>query len=287
MSNFATRSSVLETQPAHFHQNAVQPVPDACLGSLRSVIESQIIPRLLEAHPQTHAGNAPRHTVAYAPDDAEIAAFANLCTQGQADEVMLFIEKLLLDNVNNDSLFLNLIAPAARYLGLQWEQEQADFTQVTMGLLRMHQITHRIGYEYQSGPQKAGPAKRIMLACAPGSQHILGLAMVSEFFRKDGWQVVVEIATTATELHRAVKNEWFDLIGLSVALTDQLSTLPVLIANLKQNSRNPKTPVLLGGSAFAGDVPNARSLGADGISTDALDGLQLAALLVQPEPQPG
>lgn len=261
------------------------------MSSLRSVIESQIIPRLLEAHPQDSAAQGRHDLMVYAPDNADIAAFADLCTNGQPDDVMQFIEKLLLDNVNNDSLFLNLIAPAARHLGLMWEQEKADFTQVTMGLLRMHQITHRIGYEYQSGPQKAGAAKRVMLACAPGSQHILGLAMVAEFFRKDGWQVVVEIATTAPELHRAVKNEWFDLIGLSVALTDQLHTLPTLISQLKQHSRNPQVPVLLGGAAFHGGAPSAHSLGADGISTDALDGLQLATLLVQtetaPEPQPG
>ncbi len=253
---------------------------DPCAASLRSLIESQIIPRLLEAHPHEGAANSQDFNLAYQPTEADVAAFAELCVSQGPDEVLEFIEKLLLDNVDNDSIFLNLIAPAARHLGLMWENERADFTQVTMGLLRMHQITHRIGYEYQSGPQKAGPSKRVMLASAPGSQHILGLAMVSEFFRKDGWQVIVEIGSTVSELHNAAKNEWFDLIGLSVSLTEQVESLPALIASLKQKSRNPNIPVLLGGPAFFASNITAESLGASGITTDALEGVQLASLLV-------
>jgi len=276
MLNSATRSLA----PKATYEPFGSPPDDTCAGSLRSLIESQIIPRLLEAHPHASAANAQDFVLAYQPTAAEVAAFAELCVSREPEEVLAFVEKLLLDNVNNDSIFLNLIAPAARHLGEMWEQERTDFTQVTMGLLRMHQITHRIGYEYQSGPQIAGPSKRIMLASAPGSQHILGLAMVSEFFRKDGWQVVVEISTTQGELCTTAKNEWFDLIGLSVGLTQQVDSLPELITNLKKVSRNSRIPVLLGGPAFLSTACSAASLGADGITTDALEGVQIASLLV-------
>lgn len=275
-------SAIQSVTPAIFvgpmeNQNLAE---HACAGSLRSLIESQIIPRLLEAHPRLGAANAQTFDLVYQPLASEIADFAELCVSRESEDVLAFIEKLLLDQIDSTSIFLNLIAPAARYLGQMWESERADFTQVTMGLLRMHQITHRIGYEYQNGPQKAGTAKRVMLACAPGSQHILGLAMVSEFFRKDGWQVVVEVASTPSALHNAAKNEWFDLIGLSVGVTEQLSGLPALISDLKKQSRNPNIPILLGGPAFFGSDISASSLGADGISTDALEGVQLASLLV-------
>ena len=273
-------SAIQSMTPAISVRPMVNLEEHACAGSLRSLIESQIIPRLLEAHPRIGAANAQNFNLAYQPLDAEIAAFAEMCVSRESEDVLEFIEKLLLDHVDSTSIFLNLIAPAARHLGQMWESERADFTQVTMGLLRMHQITHRIGYEYQSGPQKAGPAKRVMLASAPGSQHILGLAMVSEFFRKDGWQVVVEVASTPAALHNAARNEWFDLIGLSVGVTEQLEGLPALISDLKKQSRNPDTPILLGGPAFFASEVSANSLGADGISTNALEGVQLASLLV-------
>jgi methanogenic corrinoid protein MtbC1 len=161
-----------------------------------------------------------------------------------------------------------------------WEDDRVDFMQVTMGLLKMHQITHRLGYEYQDGPKKAGVVRRIMLASAPGSQHILGLAMVSEFFRKDGWQVVVEVATTERELLHAVGNEWFDLVGLSVGLVEQISTLPGLIGLIQQSSRNPQTKFILGGPAFLKSNASAESLGAHAVSTDAADAIKQATQLV-------
>lgn len=270
-------------RPSSRKLTAVQfgfPAEVVCAGSLRSLIESQIIPRLLEAHPHAGAANSQHFDLSFKPAASDVATFSELCVSRDPEEVLTFVEGLLLNGVNSDSIFLDLIAPAARHLGLMWEQERADFTQVTMGLLRMHQVTHRLGFAYQSGPQNAGTSKRIMLASAPGSQHILGLAMASEFFRKSGWQVVVEIANTPSELYAAAKNEWFDLIGLSVSLTQQFSGLPELVTTLKRTSCNPSIPVLLGGPAFFSSGITAQSLGADAIATDALEGVQIASLLV-------
>ena len=255
---------------------------DECKGSLRSVIESQIIPRLLQAHPALTASNAQAFNTAYAPDTAQIEAFASLCVDPAAEKAMAHILDLQSKGVGNDDLFLKLMAPAARCLGTWWEEDRTDFTVVTLGLLRMQQITHELGYDYPSAPQNAGMVRRVMLAAAPGSQHILGLVMVSEFFRKEGWQVVVEIANTEKEIFQAASNEWFDLIGLSVGLVEQLPTLASLITRVKKASRNPQTPVLLGGPAFFSSEVSAESLGANGISLDALHGVRLAASLVDP-----
>ena len=123
--------------------------------------------------------------------------------------------------------------------------------------------------------------RRIMLASAPGSQHILGLAMVSEFFRAEGWQVVVEISTTEKALLHAVSHEWFDVIGLSVGLVEQLPHIPALMANLKNASRNPNTCVILGGPALL-DADNHAKVGqADGISISAPEAVKLAGDLLK------
>jgi methanogenic corrinoid protein MtbC1 len=121
----------------------------------------------------------------------------------------------------------------------------------------------------------------MMIGSAPGSQHLLGLSMVSEFFRKDGWQVVVDIADQQAGLLNTIRNEWFDLVGLSVGLSGQIPMLPQLIAQLKAASKNPAVPVILGGAAFAGISVRPQDLGADGISTDAAHAVALGAALVQ------
>ena len=255
---------------------------DECKGSLRSVIESQIIPRLLQAHAAYAASNAQAFHTIFEPSSAEVESFATLCVQFTPENASSFVMQLQRDGVSNDDIFLKLMAPAARCLGTWWEDDRVDFTVVTLGLLHMQQLTHQLGYDYHQAPKMAGPVRRVMLAAAPGSQHILGLVMVSEFFRKEGWQVVVEIANTEREIFQAAANEWFDLIGLSVGIVEQIPSLTALIAHVKKSSRNPATPVLLGGPAFFSSSATAESLGADGISTDALHGLKLASALVDP-----
>ncbi len=263
-------------------REAVDSVND-CKSSLIGVIESQIIPRLLEAHPLPSTDSKPSLRILRETGALELKAFADLCLYGSVEEAIAHVDELIGNQrASHEDIFLGLIAPTARLLGTFWEEDTLDFTQVTLGLMRLQQISHHVGYEYQEGPQKAGPVRRLMLACAPGSQHILGLAMVSEFFRKDGWQVVVEIAPSQIELCRAAQNEWFDLVGFSVGLVEQLDQLPDLIRRVKQASRNPNTPVLLGGPAFINNAIEAPRLGANAICVDPLEGLKMAAALVDP-----
>jgi methanogenic corrinoid protein MtbC1 len=252
-----------------------------CKNSLLEVIELQIIPRLVDSHSDFAPLELQEGAAVYSPSTPDISAFANLCVQDSAKAANHFIDQLVRDGVAIQILFLQLVAPAARHLGWMWEQDEADFSQVTLGLMRLQQITHRLGYEYQSGPQTAGRVRRMMIASAPGSQHLLGLSMVSEFFRKDGWQVVVEIADNQAGLLQTVRNEWFDLVGLSVGLSGQILQLPQLVAQLKAASRNPGVPVMLGGAAFLDSAVTHRDLGADAISTDATEAVALASLLTQ------
>lgn len=253
--------------------------------SLTSLIETQIITRLIEAHP-THS-TLPNQEVQTAPaqpdfiPDAEaLMAFVELCLKLKPDEALAHVKKLRENQVSIEAIFIKLIAPAARLLGEMWNEDKTDFAQVTLGLLCLHQITHELGYEYQDGPQRSGPKNRVMIASAPGSQHFLGLSIVSEFFRKEGWDVVVEISTTESELCHSVSNEWFDLIGLSVGLREQLETVPALISSIRKASKNPVAGVILGGPAFFSSTVTAQSLGVDAISTDPSEALKLASDLV-------
>ena len=253
-----------------------------CKTSLLSVIESQIIPRLLDAHQ-----GAALSGVA-APDAPVIPAtpqdmhdFNTACLAVDSQAVFAHIDVLRGKGLSAQTIFLDVITPAARHLGDLWTEDKLDFTVVAQGLLRMHHAMRHLGYETHDGPQIAGDVRRIMLASAPGSQHILGLAMVSEFFRGDGWQVVVEISTTENALLNAVAHEWFDVIGLSVGLVEQLPNIPELIARLKKASRNPHTFVVLGGPALLDSANQAMSLGADGISVNAAEAVNLAGDLLK------
>lgn len=249
---------------------------DECKKSLTDVIETQIIPRLVQAH-RVSLAETDAATQGPGISPKQLATFVALSKSSQATETTQFIDELLHQGITTDRIFLELIAPAARQLGQMWEQDLCDFTEVTCGLVRMHEITHRLGFEYQNGPQLGGDVQRIMLASAPGSQHFLGMTIVSDFFRQAGWDVVIEISLSEKELVHAVSNEWFDVIGISCATEAQLKTLPGLIRALKAASGNPEPGVLLGGPIFTVQNHDARSLGADGICVDVKEAVALAA----------
>ena len=256
---------------------------EQCKTSLLSVSESQIIPRLLDAHqsPDTALWETLPVAQEVLATEQDMLDFAQACLHTDAQAVFANLDDLRAKGLTQQTIFLDIITPAARHLGDLWHQDKLDFTWVAQGLLRMHHAMRHLGYENQGGPQVAGDARRIMLASAPGSQHILGLAMVSEFFRAEGWQVVVEISTTEKALLHAVSHEWFDVVGLSIGLVEQLPHIPALIASLKQASRNPNTRVILGGPALLDADNHAKVVQADGISVSALEAVKLAGDLLK------
>ena len=273
MSSLGQRMTGFQAKPNNADNFNAQ---DDCKKSLTEVIETQIIPRLVQAHRVAQAVVDPT-TQGLGISPKQLATVVALSKSSQASETTQFIDELLHQGITTDRIFLELIAPAARQLGLMWEQDLCDFTEVTCGLVRMHEITHRLGFEYQNGPQLGGDVQRIMLASAPGSQHFLGMTIVSDFFRKAGWDVVIEISLSEKELVHAVSNEWFDVIGISCATEAQLKNLPGLIRALKAASGNPEPGVLLGGPIFTVQAHDARSLGADGICVDVKEAVALAA----------
>jgi methanogenic corrinoid protein MtbC1 len=245
---------------------------------MRTALESQIIPRLIHSHREPSSNGATWRSTQF--DAAEIATFAQLCAAADRAGAMAVVTRLADGGVDQDAIFVDLIGAAARHLGDQWEQDRVSFADVTVGLIIMHAIVHEMGYEYRAGPQSAGRIKRVMLASAPGSQHVLGLSMVCECFRSAGWEVVLEVSPNGPGLCRAAANEWFDLIGLSVALDSQLADVPGLLAELKAASRNPAPALILGGPIFSVRDCVPADLGAHGICLDARHSVLLASQLV-------
>jgi methanogenic corrinoid protein MtbC1 len=250
--------------------------PSECQASILAVIESEIVPRLLRAQrvDKSHLSLVP--STRAMPTQQEIAAFLELCIGPEPMAAQAFVDRLLQDGLNTEHIFLELITPAARALGARWDDDTLDFMQVTHGLVQLHAITHEIGFAYEQGPRIQGDIKRAMIASAPGSEHLLGPTIVSEFFRRGGWQVVVEISPSAKELAQAVASEWFDTVGLSVSINQQLNGLDALVAQIRQRSRNPRLSVLLGGPVFTLREFQASAFGADGICTDAKDAVAMA-----------
>ena len=109
---------------------------------------------------------------------------------------------------------------------------------------------------------------------------MLGTTIVADFFRKEDWQVVVAISSSANELIQTVSNEWFDVLGLSLSIDQQLTCLADLIHQFKNLSLNPRMVVMLGGPIFSAKKLAAKDFGANGICDNAKHAVGLAASLL-------
>lgn len=248
--------------------------------SVLSVIESQIIPQLLNAEKIRTQHLSLVSSSRVLPSQIEIEKFADLCVSQDPKVAQAFVDHFLEIGLSKEDIFLELIAPTARYLGSQWDDDCMDFSQVNLGLIRLHAIANEFRFAYKEYLFVKGKIKRVMLASAPGSLHMLGTTIVADFFHKEGWQVVVSNPSSSSELAQAVSQEWFDVVGLSISMAEQLTTLADLIRQFKSSSLNPRVAVLLGGPIFALKELRAIDFGADDICVNAKHAVGVAESLL-------
>ena len=251
-----------------------------CQSSILSIVESQIIPRLLVSE---RIGKPHLTLVSSSktmPSIKEIEIFIDLCLSKSSKDAQSFVDDFLDKGLSKEDIFLELITPAAKYLGSQWDDDRMDFSQVNLGLVRLHSIANEIRCTSKSDQFAKGKARRVLIASAPGSMHMLGTTIVADFFRKEDWQVVVAISSSANELIQTVSNEWFDVLGLSLSIDQQLTGLADLIDQFKSLSLNPRMVVMLGGHIFSAKKLDANDFGANGICDNAKHAVDLAASLL-------
>jgi methanogenic corrinoid protein MtbC1 len=244
--------------------------------SLSTLIESEIIPRLMIAH----AAEAPEDT-APAIEAEDVAALAPLALQVEADALLAHIEGILARGVPVDTVMVDLLAPTARLLGEYWEDDRCDFIDVTMGLWRLQEVVHEIAARAPADRLLAAGGHRALFASMPGDQHNFGTVVIDELFRRDGWATDrLSEAETSTLLKR-VGEDWFDMVGLTISCDCHIANLTSIIVALRNVSRNPRVCIMVGGRIFSADPQLAIQVGADGTASDAKLALKVAADLVR------
>jgi methanogenic corrinoid protein MtbC1 len=250
-------------------------------AALLRTVENEVIPRLIQARRSTPAaaGNP-----AIVPTARQVQALADLARAGSQSDVTMHLEGLCAAGMPAERLFLDLIPPAARRLGEMWDEDECDFSDVTMGVLRLSHAVQSLGQgmaQGQSGESAAdAKAASILLAQAPGGQHGLGLAILAQLFHGAGWQVRSAASPSGAELLDLVRCDWFGVVGLSVACAEQITGLAATIRGLRTASCNPRLAIMVGGAAFAAEPGLAAEMGADATASDAETALAEAQRLL-------
>lgn len=235
---------------------------------LARTLETDIIPRLLLAYGATTTAAYIDSGSSDAPGPDDISALTSLAMQADMPGALVYLEGLRARGMSLDRIYLDLLSPVARRLGVMWEEDECDFTTVTIGLSCLHQVVREYSPALTSRARRAEPDRRVLLAPAPGEQHSFGILVVEQFFRGAGWDVWSGAGLDRAEVIEAAKRVWFGVAGFSLACEDHLGDLAMLIRDVRRASRNAGVGILVGGPLFV-DRPDLVALvGADATAAD-------------------
>lgn len=238
------------------------------LARLVRAIEVEVIPRLVLARRAAPEGASPQVAKGLMPAAEEVAEFTDRVLARDSQAAYSFVDDLRARGASVDTVYLDLLAPAARRLGEMWTADRCHFTDVTLGVGRMQRVLHELGPDSGEERDHGEPGPRALLAPVPGDQHTFGLFMVAEFFRRGGWDVWSGPSLSSKDLAGVVRREWFAVIGLSVSSDRQLGAAASCIQALRRASRNRSVGVLVGGPIFVERPETAALVGADATAVD-------------------
>lgn len=245
--------------------------------SVVAAIKTQIFPRFFTSLRQvaTETPEAPSAAAA-----TSVETFAMLSLSSDDDALVRFVDGLIAQGTSVESIFLDWLAPAARQLGEQWETDETDFANVTLGVSRLQRIMRRLGDDFCGERPQVDDGASMLLTNVPGEQHSFGLSMVAEFFRRAGWNLCTGPFESHRELTSLVHNHWFDVVGFSVSSDRRLDDLKRDIDTIRGGSRNRRVGILLGGPMMQTHPELVASVGADMMSIDATTAPQSARSLI-------
>ena len=204
------------------------------------------------------------------------------CLRGR-EQTRACFQAWLAQGMSLDTLYLQVLAPAASLVGQWWQADSVDFAQCTVGYNHLQDLLVEFSPQFlaQSSGYAAPLGHRALMMGQPNAQHALGLMMLAEFFRRDGWSVTSASKMGRFEALSTIGNEAFDLVAISVSTERELPALTKHIVQLRQRSLNPRVVIMVGGPMLAQDPHLAATLGADFSSGSADLALRDAAQQVR------
>lgn len=229
---------------------------------LAKIAATEIVPRLAALH----RGVALAADVKSISDD-EISELAHLVLSPKIQAAAEYITILRERGLPMETLFVELLQPAAQHLGKMWDNGECDFIDVTLGVgqLQLLLSIFNCTYEIPSISQK----RRVFLTLAPGEQHGFGLSMVAKLLRAAGWAVTSDIEPTLDNITVAVSKEWYAVAGVTQTADARIDRMAETIAAIRKHSRNPAIGVMVGGSQFVEHPELVARVGADGTAVNA------------------
>ncbi|MEN9765714.1 MAG: hypothetical protein RL397_1669 [Pseudomonadota bacterium] len=228
----------------------------------------------------------PVHPVAAeGPMQAVAVALAKIAVEKELRHCQNFVTGLLREGHTIETLFLEVLQPAARHLGARWSDDSCNFAEVTLGMWNIQQVFTDLLPGFHRPPAGFVVEERIapsVLFCTlPGCQHRLGVQMIAAFFTRAGWITQLVQGQSEEELLTQIAAFSPELLGVSVASQKDIQRAAGFIARVRslQSGKAPAA-IMLGGPAVSVFPELAKRAGADMLAGDAPEALAQAETLL-------
>jgi methylmalonyl-CoA mutase cobalamin-binding subunit len=236
--------------------------------ALERAIEDTVLPRLLLARGTATPRTDLDALYGAAPTAADVESLCALLVVDDHVAALALFEALRGRGVTLPRLYLDLLAPAALWLGQAWTDDRADFSTVTLGLMRLQHLVRDYDDAFTRDVRPQSRTRRILLMNPPGEQHSFGRDMLAAFFRRAGWDVWDPPPRAEGEFARLMRRESFQVIGISAAAEERLDAVAACIRLVRKSVRNRGAGVMVGGPVFNANPEYVALVGADATATD-------------------
>lgn len=148
-------------------------------------------------------------------------------------------------------IYISGIAESAKLLGEDWLSDRLSFIDCTIGFSRLHQMLHDFSAEFVTEGRLEPNGYSVLIMTEPVSQHGLGVFMLSEFFRRAGWNVTLANPTDMNDFKRHCQTDWFDAICLSLSTEKHLPEIQAAVPELVTSCVNSALKIYVGGPLAA------------------------------------
>jgi methylmalonyl-CoA mutase cobalamin-binding subunit len=221
--------------------------------------------------------------------DEEAAFLAGLLINEDKDAAAAFVARLTDAGLPLETVYLELLQPAARYIGTLWEEDLCGFGDVTLATHRLLDLLRDLAPAYLGADgdgtdpaiRRDDERRRLLLMVPPGEQHMVGTVMLADIFRKAGWSVVRAAPGGFDEMEALARAHPGSLIGLSAGCGIHAGLTGDCVRRLRGVARDTCPAILVGGPLFLSDPGLALRLGADLTAPDGREALRLAERVLE------
>lgn len=198
--------------------------------------------------------------------------FSNL-REGNIENAYTTLLNLVKRGLPLYDLYANIIEPALVMVGTLWEKNKLTVGEEHYISEATNKIMSQIYFHY---PIVDNKNVNVLLMCANGERHSIGLRMISDVLEQDGWNVYyLGTDIPLNSILDMIKEKNIDLIAISSTMDYNINSIKSIIENIKK-SINKNIKFIVGGRPFNIDKDMVKFVAADGYAPNCKEALNVA-----------